>query len=55
MKGFLSQPCKAISYLIYADWLVTILGFLLTVLFMVAFNPPSPEESGVTASQAPAT
>lgn len=54
MNKFLSQPRKAALYFLYSYWIVTILGTLLTILFAVLFNPPSPEELGVTSSQAPA-
>ena len=45
---------RAILYLFFAYWIVTILGIVLTVVFAFLFNPPSPQELGVTASQAPA-
>jgi hypothetical protein len=45
---------KAALYLFLAYWIVTLLAILLTILFAVLFNPPSPEELGVTPSQAPA-
>lgn len=45
---------KALLYLFLAYWIVTFLAMLLTVLFAVWFNPPSPEELSVTPSQAPA-
>ena len=45
---------KASLYLLLAYWIVTLLGILLTMLFAAWFNPPSPTELGVTASQAPA-
>ena len=38
----------------FAYWLVTILGILLTVAFAAIFRPPSPQELGVPFSQAPA-
>ncbi len=44
----------ALLYLLAAYWIVTILGFLLTVAFTVIFNPPSPQELGLPAAQAPA-
>ncbi len=49
-----SQPRKAIWHFVLAYWLVTILGVLLTIAFMYLYSPPSPQELGVTASQAPA-
>jgi hypothetical protein len=45
---------KATLYLLFAYWIVTLFGIALTILFAKCFNPPSPEELGVTASQAPA-
>jgi uncharacterized BrkB/YihY/UPF0761 family membrane protein len=51
---FPSLPRKAIWYFVLAYWIVTILGILLTIAFMYIFNPPSPQELGVPASQAPA-
>jgi hypothetical protein len=50
----LQNAKKAAAYLFAAYWVVTILGFLLTVLFWILLDPPTPEELGVTASQAPA-
>jgi len=50
----LQNTRKAIFYFLYAYWIVTILGTLMTVLFAYLFDPPSPEALGVTASQAPA-
>ncbi len=49
-----SQPRKAIWYFLLAYWIVTILGILLTIAFMVIFRPPSAQELGVPFSQAPA-
>jgi len=49
-----SQPRKAIWYFLLAYWIVTILGILLTIVFMVIFDPPSAQELGVPFSQAPA-
>jgi hypothetical protein len=55
MNSYLpSQPRKAIWYFLLAYWIVTILGVLLTITFMYIFEPSSPQELGVTASQAPA-
>lgn len=54
MKKYFSHPLKSILYFLYAYWLTTLLGILLTILFAILFNPPSPEELGVSASQAPA-
>lgn len=45
---------KASLYLFHAYWIVTVLAIILTILFAILFNPPSPEELGVTPSQAPA-
>jgi hypothetical protein len=45
---------RATLYLLLAYWIVTILGLLLTILFAALFHPPSPQDLGVTASQAPA-
>lgn len=45
---------KAIIYWFVAYWIVTLLAIGLTILFAVLYNPPRPEELGVTASQAPA-
>lgn len=45
---------KATLYLLIAYWIVTILGIVLTILFDVIFHPPTPQELGVSASQAPA-
>jgi hypothetical protein len=45
---------KASLYLAIAYFVVTLLAIALTILFAVWFKPPSPEELGVTASQAPA-
>jgi hypothetical protein len=45
---------RATLYIFLAYWIVTILGFVLTVLFAFLFDPSSPQELGVTASQAPA-
>jgi hypothetical protein len=39
---------KASLYLFLAYWIVTLLAILLTILFAILFNPPSPEEWGVT-------
>jgi hypothetical protein len=50
----LQNTKKATLYFLYAYWIVTILGIVLTILFACLFDPPSPEELGVTASQAPA-
>jgi len=53
--GYLpSQPRKAIWYFLLAYWVVTILGTLLTIAFAAIYNPPSPQELGLPASQAPA-
>ena len=54
MNQLLSQPRKAGQYFLCAYWIVTILGTLLTILFAVLFTPPSAQELGLTASQAPA-
>lgn len=45
---------KATLYLFLAYWIVTLIAIILTILFAVWFNPPSPEELGVNPSQAPA-
>lgn len=49
-----SQSRKAIWYFVLAYWIVTILGILLTIAFAALFDPPSPQELGVSFSQAPA-
>jgi hypothetical protein len=49
-----SRLGKATLYLFLAYWIVTLLGILLTVVFWLWLNPPSPQELGVSASQAPA-
>jgi hypothetical protein len=49
-----SQPRRAIWHFLLAYWVVTVLGILLTVAFAAIFKPPSPQELGVPASQAPA-
>lgn len=49
-----SQPRRAIWHFVLAYWLVTILGVLLTIAFMYLYEPPNPQELGVSASQAPA-
>lgn len=51
---FPSQPRKAAWYFLSAYWIVTMLGFLLTIVFAAIFRPPSPQELGVPFSQAPA-
>jgi hypothetical protein len=45
---------KSGIYFFAAYWIVNFLGFLLTVLFAAIFKPPTPQELGVPASQAPA-
>jgi hypothetical protein len=45
---------KATLYLFISYWIVTILGMLLTILFSAVFNPPTPEQMGVSPAQAPA-
>ncbi|MCL4528077.1 MAG: hypothetical protein M1282_01540 [Chloroflexi bacterium] len=55
MKSILPlKPAKAVLYFVFAYWIITILGVLLTMAFAIIFHPPSPEELGVTASKAPA-
>jgi hypothetical protein len=49
-----SRLGKAILHFALAYWIVTILGTLLTIAFMLIFHPLSPQELGVTASKAPA-
>ena len=49
-----SRLGKAIGYFALAYWIVTILGTLLTIAFMLIFHLPGPQELGVTASKAPA-
>lgn len=51
---FPSRPRTAIWYFVLAYWIVTVLGILLTVVFATIFKPPSPQELGVSFSQAPA-
>jgi hypothetical protein len=45
---------KAVLYLFLSYWIVSLLAILLTILFAEWFKPPSPQESGVKASQASA-
>jgi hypothetical protein len=45
---------NAIYSFLAAYWITNLLGFLLTVLFSIIFHPPSPQELGSPASQAPA-
>ena len=54
MKKYFTYPLKVVLYFFYSYWLTTLLGILLTVLFSVIFDLPSPQEMGVSASQAPA-
>ena len=54
MKKYFTYPLKVILYFLYSYWLATLLGVLLTILFAMIFDPPSPQELGVSASQAPA-
>ncbi len=54
MKKYFTHPRKVVLYFFYSYWLTTLLGILLTVLFSVIFDLPSPQELGVSASQAPA-
>jgi hypothetical protein len=54
MKKYFTYPLKVILYFLYSYWLTTLLGVLLTILFAMIFDPPSPQELGVSASQAPA-
>ena len=49
-----SQPRKAVWYFVFAYWIVTILGVLLTIAFMYIYRPPSAQELGVPFSQTPA-
>ena len=49
-----SQPRKAAWYFLFAYWIVTILGILLTIAFAAIFHPPSAQELNVPFSQAPA-
>jgi putative Mn2+ efflux pump MntP len=53
MKKYFTYPLKVVLYFFYSYWLTTLLGILLTVLFSVIFDLPSPQEMGVSASQAP--
>lgn len=48
-----SRPRKAIWYFIFAYWVVTLLGILLTIAFAVIVKPPSALELGLPASQDP--
>ena len=54
MKKYFTYPLKVVLYFFYSYWLTTLLGILLTVLFSVIFDLPSPQKLGVSASQAPA-
>ena len=54
MKKYFTYPLKVILYFLYSYWLTTLLGVLLTILFAMIFDPLSPQELGVSASQAPA-
>jgi hypothetical protein len=45
---------KGTGYFLVAYWIVTLLGILLTVLFAVVFQPPTPQDLGVPVTQAPA-
>jgi hypothetical protein len=49
-----SQPRKAIWYFVLAYGIVTMLGVLLTIAFAAIFQPPSPQELGVSFALAPA-
>lgn len=49
-----SQPRKATWYFLFAYWIVTILGILLTIVFAAIFQPLSAQELNVPFSQAPA-
>jgi H+/Cl- antiporter ClcA len=45
---------KAVLYWFMACWIVTIFGYLLTVLFAVVFKPPTSQELSFTVTRAPA-
>jgi hypothetical protein len=54
MKPFLTRPGPALLLFLAAYGIITVLGILLTLLFAVAFDPPTPEALGVPVTQAPA-